>query len=138
MASRNYLIDTNICIDAIQNRNPFDFHALKILEYSENGVINGYVSAHSFDTLFYILIQNSPRANVYNAIGGLRSVVEIAPVTQRIIDEALELKWTDFEDAIHYRAAVSVRCEAIVTRNPVDFKESELEVLTPGQLLEDV
>ena len=71
MASRKILIDTNVCIDAIEGRKPFDFNALKILEYSENRIINGFVSAHSFDTLFYILIQNSPRSNVYSAIEGL-------------------------------------------------------------------
>jgi|GEM_PF-1935786 len=71
MASRKILFDTNVCIDAIESRKPFDFNALKILEYSENRVINGFVSAHSFDTLFYILIQNSPRSNVYSAIEGL-------------------------------------------------------------------
>ena len=138
MASRKILIDTNVCIDAIEGRKPFDFNALKILEYSENRIINGFVSAHSFDTLFYILIQNSPRSNVYSAIDGLRRVVEVAPVTQRIIDEALDLKWPDFEDAIHYRAAVAAGCEAIVTRNPTDFKESDLEIMTPGQLLSEM
>src|SRR6056297_574156 len=138
MASRKILIDTNVCIDAIEGRKPFDFNALKILEYSENRIINGFVSAHSFDTLFYILIQNSPRSNVYGAIDGLRRVVEVAPVTKRIIDEALDLKWPDFEDAIHYRAAVAAGCEAIVTRNPTDFKESDLEIMTPGQLLSEL
>ena len=138
MVSRNILIDTNICIDAIESIKPFDFYALKILEYSENRVINGFVSAHSFDTLFYILIQNSPRAYVYSAIDGLRRVLEVASVTQRVIDEALDLKWPDFEDAIHYRAVVAAGCEAIVTRNPTDFKESDLQIITPVQLLSEL
>lgn len=138
MVSQKILIDTNICIDAIENRKPFDFFALKILDYAEKRKINGFVSAHSFDTLFYILVQNSPRSNVYRAIDGLRKVVSVAPVTQTVIDEALELKWPDFEDAIHYRAAIAAGCDAIVTRNPADFKKSELEVVTPRQLLNDL
>lgn len=83
-------------------------------------------------------MQNSPRSNVYRAIDGLRKVVSVAPVTQTVIDEALELKWPDFEDAIHYRAAIAAGCDAIVTRNPADFKKSELEVVTPRQLLNDL
>lgn len=52
------------------------------------------------------------------------------------IDAALDLKWPDFEDAIHYRAAVSSDCEAIVKRNKTDFKQSELPVITPPELFD--
>jgi predicted nucleic acid-binding protein len=138
MGFHNILIDTNICIVATQKRKPFAYNAHKILDYSERKVINGFVSAHTFDTLFYILTQNTHRDNAYMAIEGLRSTVDIAPVTKMEIDEALKLRWPDFEDAIHYHAALNAGCEAIVTRNPGDFKEGELVVLTPSQLFEEI
>lgn len=135
MVYRKILIDTNICLDVIQNRKPFNYNAHKILDYSEKGLISGFLSSHSFDTIFYILIQNSSRDSVYNAIEGLRRAVDIASVTKNEIDEALKLKWPDFEDAIHHQAAISAGCDAIVTRNPIDFKHSDLPVLTPPELL---
>jgi len=138
MIFRNILIDTNICIDATQKRKPFAYNAHKILDFSERKIINGFVSAHSFDTIFYILTQNTHQEYVYKANEGLRRTVEIAPVTKMEIDEALKLRWPDFEDAIHYRAAMAAGCEAIVTRNPGDFKEADLAVLTPSQLLADI
>lgn len=131
MAFNNVLIDTNICIDAIQGRKPFSTVAAKVLDASEKGRITGYVSAHSFDTLFYILIQTSKREHVYTAIKGLRRTIRIAPVTQDVIDKALQDKWPDFEDAIQNQAALEAGCEAIVTRHEKDFGDSTLPVLSP-------
>lgn len=135
MVPRRILIDTNICIDAIQKRKPFDVNAQRILDYSERSIIDGFVAAHSFDTIFYILIQTTSQQNVYQAIEGLRRTVDIAPVSSEVIDQALQLKWPDFEDAIHYQAALAAGCEAVVTRNPNDFKSDGLPVLSPEELL---
>jgi len=49
------LIDTNVCLDAIQRRKPYDIQALKILNLSETKIIKGIISAHTFETIFYIL-----------------------------------------------------------------------------------
>lgn len=138
MTSRKVLIDTNICIDAIQKRKPFDVSAQKILDLSERGIIKGFVSAHSFDTIFYILIQLYPKKSVYQAVEGLRKTVSVANVSEKEIDNAINLKWPDFEDAIHYQAAVNVGCEAIVTRNQNDFQDASLQVISPQELLMDI
>ncbi len=63
---------------------------------------------------------------------------EVAPVNQKIIDKALKLKWPDFEDAIHYQAALAEGCDALVTRNPKDFKVDSFPVLTPQQFLDEL
>lgn len=136
--ARKILIDTNICVDAIQKRKPFDINAQRILDLSERGLLKGFVSAHSFDTLFYILIRMYPQKNVYQAIEGLRRTVNIAPVTEQEIDEALKVKWPDFEDAIQYQAALSAGCDVIVTRNPNDFQEATLSILSPQELLAEM
>jgi predicted nucleic acid-binding protein len=49
----------------------------------------------------------------------------------------LDLEWPDFEDAIHYQAAVAAGCDSIITRNPEDFNETSIPVLSPAQLLAD-
>jgi len=138
MGYKKVLIDTNICIDAALFRKPFVSNALQIIELSESGAFNGNIAAHSFDTIFYILRKEFTIQKRYALIDQLRSVFEVAPITQNIIDEALILRWPDFEDAIHYCAALNAGCEAIVTRNPGDFKEADLVILTPSQFLADI
>lgn len=138
MASRKILIDTNICIDAIQKIKPFHINAQNILDFSERETIKGFVSAHSFDTIFYILIQVYPQKNVYQAIEGLRRTVNVASLTGEEIDKALKTHWPDLEDAIHYQTALSAGCDAFVTRNPRDFQKATLPIFSPKELLSEI
>jgi len=136
MTYSRILVDTNICIDAAIVRKPFADTALKIINLSDSGEIEVKISAHSLGTIFYVLRKEFSISKRYALIEELRSVFGVAPVTQRIIDRALKLRWKDFEDAIHYHAALASDCDAIVTRNRSDFQESELPVLSPIQFLE--
>jgi len=138
MGYKEVLIDTNICIEAALFRKPFVSNALQIIELSEAKILHGKIAAHSFDTIYYILRKKYSIQKRYTLIDELRSAFEVASISRNIIDEALKLRWPDFEDAIHYTAALNAGCEAIVTRNPGDFKEAGIAILTPTQLLADL
>ncbi|MCH8549608.1 MAG: PIN domain-containing protein [Balneolaceae bacterium] len=138
MIYKKVLVDTNICIDAALYRKPYASDALRIFELSQFNKLNAMIAAHSFDTIFYILRKSYSVEKRYTLMKELRAIFKVAPVTQTVIDEALGLKWPDFEDAIHYRAAVTAGCDAIVTRNPADFKDAELTILSPLQLLAEI
>ncbi len=136
MAFKKILIDTNICIDAALYRRPYAESALKIIEGSEKGVFTGYVAAHSFDTIFYLLRSDFSKSKLYIILESLRASFSIADINKAVIDNAIQLKWADFEDAIHYQAALQANCEAIITRNKKDFKKSSLPVISPYEFLE--
>lgn len=138
MTFNRILVDTNICIDAAIVRKPYVDAALKIINLSDTGEIEVKISAHSFDTIYYVLRKEFSISKRYTLIDELRSVFGVAPVTKRIIDRALKLRWKDFEDAIQHEAAIASGCDAIVTRNRSDFQEAELPVLSPIQFLESL
>jgi|AntRauTorckE6833_2_1112554.scaffolds.fasta_scaffold48986_1 predicted nucleic acid-binding protein len=138
MVFKRALIDTNICLDVMQKREPFYIQAAKILEASEKSLFKGFVAAHSFDTLHYILGKKHKKKAVYDAINGLRKTVNVASVTERIIDEALLLEWADFEDSIHYLAAIHTNCEAIVTRDASGFQNPDIQILSPFEFLDQL
>lgn len=138
MTLNKVLIDTNICLDAVLNRHPFATSAAKITEQSEKGLFSGLIAAHTFDTFFYILVKNIGQTKAYRGINALRRAFEVAAIDKTIIDNALDLNWPDFEDAIHYQAAIATDCHAIVTRNKQDFSEGRLPVLSPSQFLEEL
>ena len=52
-----------------------------------------------------------------------------------VLNAALSLNWSDFEDAVTAAAAKRTKCDALVTRNPSDFKGSSVKVLTPSEAL---
>ncbi|MBO6795289.1 MAG: PIN domain-containing protein [Balneolaceae bacterium] len=136
MSNKKVLIDTNVCLDAILKRTPFAMDALRVFELSEVNKINGFVSSHCIDTLFYILNQTTSKESSYLAIEALRELVEIAPVNQSIIDASISAKWTDFEDAITYYTALGSGCDTVITRNAKDFKQAKIDICTPEEFLE--
>lgn len=68
-------------------------------------------------------------------MSNLLKIVSIAGVSEEVIKNALELPWKDFEDSVQYSVALLQEMEGIVTRNPNDYKESEINIWTPGELL---
>ena len=55
MKSIRVLIDTNIVLDWLMCRKPFQEHARFIMEKCLFGDLDGYLTAHSISDLFYIL-----------------------------------------------------------------------------------
>ena len=52
-----------------------------------------------------------------------------------MIEQALNLPYADFEDAVQMMAAVGAQVDYLVTRNVVDYKSGPLPVLQPGDLI---
>lgn len=59
----------------------------------------------------------------------------MAAVDQLVIEQALNLPYEDFEDAVQMMAAVRSGAEYLVTRNVQDFKVGPLPVIQPAELV---
>ena len=66
----------------------------------------------------------------------LMGIVSIAAVSEKEIEEALELAWNDFEDSVQYAVALLNEMDGIVTRNPKDYKRADMKVWSPEQVLQ--
>ncbi|MGD0000966.1 MAG: PIN domain-containing protein, partial [Bryobacteraceae bacterium] len=64
-------------------------------------------------------------------VSAILRVFGVAAVDAAVLQEALELPWPDFEDAVTAAAARSAGCEFIVTRDPRGFRGSPVRSLTP-------
>jgi hypothetical protein len=58
-------------------------------------------------------------------------VFGVAAVDGAVVQEALQLPFSDFEDAVTAAAARLAGCECIVTRDPRGFRGSPVRSLTP-------
>lgn len=134
---KNIFIDTNILIDFLTDRKPFDFQAGKIFTLSEQKIIHCGVSSLSIANTHYHLLKllNLEAAN--ELLRKFKILLEVHPLNEKLIDLALNTSdFTDFEDALQYFTALEFRYEGILTRNQKDFKKSILPILTPDQFLE--
>ena len=129
------LIDLNIILDVLQRREPFYEASARLLGAVEGELIEGYLAAHSITTLFYLVQKDRSAADARAAITNLLQILKIAPVTQSTIDQALNLDYHDFEDAVQMISAVQCKADYLITRNISDYKPALLPVLQPVDFL---
>jgi predicted nucleic acid-binding protein len=131
---KNIFLDTNVLIDFFANRKPFSIEAAKLFNYSFKKEINIYISAVSYNNIYYILRQSCSRAETINMLAELNEWTDIIGLTKDIIKKSIKSDFKDFEDAIQYNCAKSLsKIDFIVTRDTKDFKSSSLPILTPKE-----
>jgi predicted nucleic acid-binding protein len=129
------LMDINIILDVLQRREPFYHMSASVLASVETGRVAGCVAAHTLTTLFYLLEKYHSADHARAALTQLLILVSVAAVDQGVIEQALNLPYEDFEDAVQMMAAVHTGAGYLVTRNPRDYKSGPLPVLLPAELL---
>ncbi len=126
--------DTNVVIDVLADRRPFSIDAAKLLNYSLSGKVKIYVSAVSYNNIYYIMRQLLSNNETMKLLSQLSEMVEIVDVTKNTIKKSIKSDFKDFEDAIQYNCALSnTKIDFIVTRDAKDFKKSTLSILAPKE-----
>lgn len=129
------LIDLNIILDVLQKREPFFEASAQLLAAAETGQLSGFVAANSITTLFYLIQKDKSAADARAIITNLLQFLEIIPVQQNTIEQALNLDYRDFEDAVQMISAVQAKVDCLVTRNPKDYQPDLLPVMQPIEFL---
>jgi predicted nucleic acid-binding protein len=129
------LIDLNVILDTLQLRQPHYTNSARVLAYAETGAINGMVAAHSWTTLFYLYAKDQSADLARVRLTEILQFLTVAPVDQAVIEQALNLPYRDFEDAVQMMAAVRSGAEYLVTRNIQDFRAGPLQAIQPVELL---
>jgi predicted nucleic acid-binding protein len=129
------LIDLNLILDVLQRREPFYLTSAHILAHAEMGLIKGYVAAHTLTTLFYLIARDQSPDVARISLTDLLQFLTVAPVDQLTIEQALNLPYRDFEDAVQMMCAVQVGASYLVTRNVPGYQAGPLPALQPAELL---
>jgi len=132
---RRILLDTNIILDVLLDRQPHVEASAAVWAAVETGVLKGMLAAHAVTTVHYLVRKELGNVKATRAVSAILSVFEVAAVDSVVIREALQLPLTDFEDAVTAAAARLARCECIVTRDPKGFQGSPVRSLAPDAVL---
>ena len=131
------LIDTNVVLDVLLRREPFFRTAAEVLSLTQRDEVREYVSASAITDIYYIANkQMKDRDAVRDLLKRLLMVVSVAAVSEREIQNALNLAWGDFEDSVQYSVALLNEMDGIVTRNPSDYQDANIRIWLPEQALE--
>ncbi len=118
------LLDTNVVLDVLLARAPFDAQSTRVMSAVETGLADGFLCATTVTTIHYLVAKAIGRKTAERHVGSLLRIFRIAPVTDVILSSALGSKARDFEDAVILESARAVSADAVVTRNPNDFPKS--------------
>jgi predicted nucleic acid-binding protein len=128
------LLDTNIVLDVLMDRMPFADAAIELFSKVEDGAIIGYLCGTTITTVYYLASKTLGSARARKEIQKLLGLFEVAPVNRFVLESALAVDFNDFEDAIIHEAACHVGADAIITRNPKDFKKSRITIYTSEEI----
>jgi predicted nucleic acid-binding protein len=135
----NVLIDTNIALDFLLQREPFFTDAERLFQAINSGLIVGYVTATTLTDIFYIARkQTCSIAQARQAIAEILTVMEICSVNRSVLESALNSGLSDFEDAVQIFCAVAQSLDAIVTRDTQGFLSSPIPALSIQDLLQQI
>lgn len=129
------LLDTNVVLDLLMDRQPHADAAVELFARIENGNVAGCLCATTITTLFYLTAKAVGTARARDEIGKLLSLFEPAPVNRIVLKSALQRDFNDFEDAVIHEAARLVGADAIVTRNLKDFTKPRIPVYSPEEMV---
>jgi len=127
----NVLLDTNVLLDFMLDREPFVGYAEKVFEVAKNYEIQLFMSATTITDLYYIIRKEKNKDRALSLIEDLLQFVEVAAVDKAVIFHALYSEFSDFEDAVQEGAAKYANISIIVTRNEADFTQSDLDIYPP-------
>lgn len=131
----NVLFDTNVVLDVLLEREGFVDAAAKLFALVDSGRIRGSVCATTLTTIFYIAAKDFGQRRARDQVHGLLGLFEVAPVDRDVLDGALDIDFSDYEDAVLHEAARAAGATAIVTRNRRDFANSAIPALDPEEML---
>lgn len=129
------LIDANIVLDVLQNRESFVKESAMIWKLCETEQAKGYISTLSFANIMYILRKELTPDKIEEVYHKLCLIFEFADFSSSILSKAVEMNWKDFEDAVQSATAEQIHADYIITRNVRDFAKSKVVAFTPTELL---
>lgn len=135
MAYKHLFIDSDVLLDLALLREPFYPYIQLLLHEGEIHNVKLSTSGLIIANMHYIMTKQLGALRAREALKALRRLIGVLSFDSEIIDLALASDFADFEDAIQFYIAQKHNCDAIITRNIKDYKNSTIPVLTAEQFL---
>ena len=131
----NLLLDINVLLDVLLQRDPWAESAASLLTRIERGEANGFVAGHTLTTIHYVVSRARNRQMAAAAVSDLLRFLEVVPIEKVDFSQALVLPMDDFEDAVQAAAALKIGVDYIVTRDEKGFGGLPIPSVNSGEVL---
>ena len=86
---KSIFLDTNVLIDFFVDRKPFSIDAARLFDYSLKKKINIYISAVSYNNIYYIVRQSLSHAETIKMLTEISEWTNVIDLTKDIINKSL-------------------------------------------------
>lgn len=121
-------IDTNVFLNSYLNRD--NGISERIFTFLEEGNFEIYLNDISIINIAYIIKKDFSRDEIKDKINLIVNQYNTVCADEKIILDANNSKFKDFEDGVQYFCAKKINADLIITNNKKDFKFSDIDVIT--------
>ena len=135
------LLDTNVIVDVLQNREPWCRVGEQLFRRLARHVFTGCMTAKEATDIHYLTKrifhgqEHSDRI-ARDILGNLFAVLELLDTCASDCKDAIASNCPDYEDAVMIQTALRSGLDGIVTRNTRDYRDSPVPVFSPSEFLE--
>jgi len=126
--SLKIFIDTNIYINAIENRDSWISKELLIFLSKTNSSV--YLNDLTIINIHYITRKSIKREEISKSIKIIIEEHNLVSIGKDIILNSLNSNFKDFEDWVQFFCAKEIWADIIITDNKKDFINSDIKVLS--------
>lgn len=130
------MIDDNILLDVLADRQPYADDSDLIWKLCETGSDEGVICTHTVANIMYIMRKEWDPEMRREVLMKLREIFTIADTQKVDLVRGAACRWKDFEDAVRSAIAVRIRADYIITRNERDYEGSAVPAISPEQFLQ--
>ncbi|MDY4478246.1 MAG: PIN domain-containing protein [Roseburia faecis] len=131
------LVDTNIVLDYLLEREPYAESAKKIVVACKQKKVIGCIAAHTVSNMFFILRKTYSVEDRRTILKDICKLFDVEGIDRLKIIQALDNSdFKDFEDCLQMQCAKSFRADYILTRNLADYRDSEIACISPEEFCE--
>ena|ERR1700759_4982712 len=135
MVYNNIFVDSDVLLDLLLSRKPFNRFSEILLQEARNLKLNLHTSTLVLANTHYMVSKHFGRQVAKQQLKVLSGIVKMLPFEPDNLESALNNDHADFEDTIQFHIAEKHRCDLIISRNIKHFKKFHIPVLTAEQFL---
>jgi predicted nucleic acid-binding protein len=133
------LIDTNVILDVLLNRQEFLPASADVWIANERGLFEGFVSAITPVNVYYLARSSKKDKKVARQlVSTVLDAFQVCSVSQEDLRAAIPSNIVDYEDAVQVVSALNVQVDVIVTRDLKDYVNSPIRVMNPAEFVQQL
>ena len=130
------LIDTNVLLDYVLEREPFFEDAKNVILSCTDGNTKGCIAAHSISNMFFILRKTYTAKERREILSSLCTIFDVEGIDKaKLLSGLANEEFSDFEDCLQMECAKNYGADYIVTRNVSDYSVSDIKAILPSEYL---